>query len=57
MRYECEQEYNEEMSAQAQVEMEAIDEHAQFIYEEVSKLEAQKQEIQNEIDRLLSLIP
>ena len=55
MNYSCEEEYNESMSGQAEAEMMA--QQAQEIYEEVNKLEEQKQEIQNKIDELLGQLP
>jgi FtsZ-binding cell division protein ZapB len=55
MNYSCEEEYNEAMSGQAEAEMMA--QQAQEIYEEVNKLEEQKQEIQNKIDELLGQLP
>ena len=55
MNYSCEEEYNEAMGGQAEAEMMA--QQAQEIYEEVARLEEQKQEIQNKIDELLGQLP
>jgi FtsZ-binding cell division protein ZapB len=55
MNYSCEEEYNEAMGGQAEAEMMA--QQAKEIFEEVNKLEAQKQEIQDKIDSLLGQLP
>ena len=55
MNYSCEEEYNDSMAGQHESEMMA--QQAQEIYEEVNKLEEQKQEIQNKIDSLLGQLP
>ena len=55
MNYSCEEEYNDSMAGQHEYEMMA--QQAQEIYEELDKLEEQKQEIQNKIDGLLGQLP
>ena len=57
MNYSCEEEYDEAMNAQAQAETEMMAQKASEIYDRVNELEFRKQEIQEEIDRLLEQLP